>query len=364
MIREVPGEQEHDDGNRRDPGDRQLVREAHRSGEYASRGGVHQDPRCQPRRDRRSRDPHLARARNRLRGRVFRPGSRRAARRPGGRRVPRRARPVHGVVPARGHDRRDCASSGGGRDPSGIRLPRRECGVRSGGRVGGARLDRPAPRRDRGDGLQDRRAWAHARGRRPRRTRLDRSSRGRPRRALDRARDRLSPRGEGIRRRRREGATRRLVGRRGRAGVRDCAQGGPGVLRRSDGLCRALPRRPAPRRGPDPRRRARERHPSRRARLHDPTTSPEARGGDAVARRGRGAACAHRRRRRRGRSSRRLPLGGNHRRAPGRRRLLLLPRDEHASAGRAHRHGGGHRHRHRARAGLDRRRRAAIPWPG
>ena len=46
------------------------------------------------------------------------------------------------------------------------------------------------------------------------------------------------------------------------------------------------------------------------------------------------------------------------------RRLLLLPRDEHAHPGRAHRHRAGHRHRPRPRAGLDRAGRAAIAPPG
>ena len=50
--------------------------------------------------------------------------------------------------------------------------------------------------------------------------------------------------------------------------------------------------RPASRRGADPRRRARDRALPRRARLHDPAAPPEARRGDAVARRRRGAARA------------------------------------------------------------------------
>ncbi len=45
-------------------------------------------------------------------------------------------------------------------------------------------------------------------------------------------------------------------------------------------------------------------------------------------------------------------------------RRVLLPRDEHARSGRAHRHGGGHRHRHRPRADPDRRRRAALGRAG
>ena len=63
------------------------------------------------------------------------------------------------------------------------------------------------------------------------------------------------------------------------------------VLRRRVGLRRAVPRGPAPRRGAGARRRARERHPPRRARLHDPAPPPEADRGDAVAG-GRRPSCA------------------------------------------------------------------------
>ena len=42
------------------------------------------------------------------------------------------------------------------RDPPGLRLPGRERGLRARRRAGRARLDRPAARGDRGDGLEDR----------------------------------------------------------------------------------------------------------------------------------------------------------------------------------------------------------------
>ena len=48
----------------------------------------------------------------------------------------------------------------------------------------------------------------------------------------------------------------------------------------------------------------------------------------------------------------------------GRRARVLLPRDEHPRAGRAHGHRDGDRHRHRARADPDRRRRADLVLPG
>ena len=127
---------------------------------------------------------------------------------------------------------------------------------------------------------------------------------------------------------------------------------------------RAVPRRPSPRGSADPRGRARQRRPSRRARLHDPAAPPEARRGDAVA--GRRARVAREDRRARGRRCPgcRLPVGRDDRRASHRRGRVLLPRDEHARAGRAHRHGGSDRHRHRPRADPDRRRRAALVRSG
>ena len=70
----------------------------------------------------------------------------------------------------------------------------------------------------------------------------------------------------------------RVASERGRARgrLRGRRPRGREVLQRSDRLPRALPRGPAPRRGPGARRLARERHPPRRARLLDPAPPPEA----------------------------------------------------------------------------------------
>ena len=217
-------------------------------------------------------------------------------------------------------------------------------------------MDRPSGRRDRGHGLQDRGSCAHARRRRSGRAGNDGPCPKRRRRARCGRRDRLSGRDQGVRRWRWEGAARRPVARRRRACLRSRSARGRGVLRGLGRVRRAVPRRPAPRRGADPRGRSRQRHPSRRARLHHPAPPPEARRGDALARRRSGAACAHRRARGRGRTCGGVPLGRNDRRASHRGRRVLLPRDEHPRPGRAHGHGGGHRHRHRARAGARRRR--------
>ena len=131
------------------------------------------------------------------------------------------------------------------------------------------------------------------------------------------------------------------------------------VLRRRVGVRREVPRGSAPRRGAGARRRARQRHPPRRARLHDPAPPPEARRGDAVARRRPRAARPDRADRRRCGARGRLPLGGDDRGPARPRRLLLLHGDEHPHPGRAHDHRARLRRRHRARADPDRGGRAA-----
>ena len=175
---------------------------------------------------------------------------------------------------------------------------------------------------------------------------------------------RLAARDQGIRRRRRQGAQGRRRAGGGRARVRVRPPRGRGLLLRRDRLRRAVPRGSAPRRGAGARRRARQRHPPGRAGLHDPAPPPEARRGDAVAGGRRRPARAHRPDRRRRRARRRLPLGGHDRGPSVARRRVLLPGDEHAHPGRAHRHRDGHGRRPRPRAGSHRGRRAAMAAPG
>ena len=125
---------------------------------------------------------------------------------------------------------------------------------------------------------------------RMKRGRACRSSRERPsrsRRLRTRSRlggrDRLSARDQGVLGRRGERAEGGPLARRGRARYSVGAPRGRGLLRRSDRLRRAVPRGSTPRRGAGPGRRARQRRPPRRARLHDPAPPPEAGRGDAVA---------------------------------------------------------------------------------
>src|SRR5437867_4680295 len=199
----------------------------------------------------------------------------------------------------------------------------------------GDRVHRAAGERDRGDGLQDARPRADEAGGRADHPRHDR---GRPRprgRAQDRRRrDRLPDRRQGRRRGRRQGVPRR-DGRVPAAGrVRGGRTRGREVLLRPDRLPRALPPRPAPRRGPGPRRQAWHHDPPGRARLLDPAPPPEAHRGVAGAARRRGDARSHRPD---------LGQGGRGRRLRGRRddrgaaagRRVVLHGDEHARPGRA-----------------------------
>ena len=114
----------------------------------------------------------------------------------------------------------------------------------------------------------------------PRPSRGDRDGRGSDRR---RARDRPAGDDQGVCRRRRQGHARRAERSRGGRGLPPGALGGAIVVRRRPRLRRALHRGAAPCRNPGARRQARQRHPSRRARMLDPAAQPEDRRGVAVA---------------------------------------------------------------------------------
>ena len=242
--------------------------------------------RGESRRDRGPHLPHAARARDRVRGRLLR-------RRPRTRCTSRAADEAYLVGPgpaAESYLRVDrlleaaVACRRGGRPP-GLRVPGGERRRSPRGRERRARLDRPAPGGDRADGLEDG-GTGRACSRRPGSDHPghDRASRLPADEVVPARRgDRIPAPDQGRGRRRRQGDE----GRRRRGGGGAClrvraARGGE-VLRRLVGLRRALPRGSAPRRGPGARRCARQRHPPRRARLHDPAPPPEARRGDAVA---------------------------------------------------------------------------------
>ena len=221
----------------------------------------------------------------------------------------------------------------------------------------------PAARGDRSDGLEDPGAGDHGRGRGADRPRRDRAG-ARPGGGEEAGRGGGLPgRLQGGGRRRRQGIPGRDDAGGPRGGLRGRRPRRREVLLRRPRLRRALPRGPAPRRGPGARRLARERDPPRRARLLDPAPPPEGdRGGPGAARRRRDARADRQDRDRRGRRGR-LPRGRHGRGHAGRRRVLL-PRDEHPGPGRALRDRDGHRDRHRPRADPGRRRRAALDRPG
>ena len=97
------------------------------------------------------------------------------------------------------------------------------------------------------------------------------------------ARDRLSGDDQGFGRRRRQGHAGRPFRRRGSRRLRPRPLGGPSVVRRRPDLHREIHRRSAPYRDPGAGRQARQRHPSRRARMLDPAPEPEGDRGGALA---------------------------------------------------------------------------------
>ena len=140
---------------------------------------------------------------------------------------------------------------------------------------------------------------------------------------------------------------------------------GAGRLRRRHALRRAADRAAAPRRDPDLRRRPRPRRAPVRARVLGAAAASEDHRGKPVA-----GADARRCATRMGDGGGRRGAGGRlpqrrHDRVPARgrrrRRALLLPRDEHAAAGRAPGHRAGDRHRSRARAVAGRDRASRCP---
>ena len=226
------------------------------------------------------------------------------------------------------------------------------------------RLHRSQSEGDRRHGRQDREQEGRRRGQGLDRARPSRRDRGRRSCGEDRRRDRLSRDDQGLRRRRRQGHADRAIEQRGRGGLCAGALGGEVLVRRRPRLHREVHRRSTPHRDPGARRQARQRDLSRRARMLDPAAQSE---GD----RGIAEPAARRRDPRadgdaggRPRQGRRLRF----RRHRGIRRRtgqeLLLPRDEHAPAGRASRDRARHRHRSRRADDPRRRRRAARDRAG
>ena len=202
---------------------------------------------------------------------------------------------------------------------------------------------------------------AHDRRRRALRARLPRRRAGR--RAPDRrgARARLPAAGQGGGRRRRARHAAGARRRRARGGDRRRAARGAERVRRRHADARAADRGRPPHRDPGLRRRARQRDPPRRARLHGAAAAAEGDRGIAVAGRRRRDARGD------GRATRSPPRWPSATSARARSSssstpaaAALLPGDEHAAAGRASGDRDGHRARPRRVAVARRRRRAAA----
>ena len=296
-------------------------------------------PGGEPRRDRRAHLPHLPRARNRD-GCRCRARRRRGTPRPRGRRdrVDRELPPLRGAHPCGGR-------VGRGRDPSRLRLPRRERGLRRRRRRRRPDVGRPA-----GGGAAARRRQAGGEA--------DRGRGGRPGRAHRRAcRARLSAPRQGRGGRRRARDARRAHAGRARRGAGGGRARGRGGVRGRHGLLRAVRRAAAPRRDPAPGRRPRDRDLARRARLLRAAPPPEGAGGVALSRARPGAAGGDECRGDRLRERDRLPER-RHGRVHARRPRVLVPGAERPDPGRASGHRARHRRRPRARAAPGRARRA------
>ena len=314
-----------------------------RGGEFTAHVQAHSD--CQSRRNRlpdhQDRPPHGDRDRRGLfRGRQGRPACRDG-------RYRHRHRPARGgqELPA---DRQDFGGlQGVGRRgrASRLRLPVRARGLPQGAGSRRRRLHRAEPQGHRRHGRQDRVQEGGGRGTRLHRARPSRRDRRRGRGDGDRRGDRLSGDDQGFRRRRRQGHAHCLFQSRGGGRLRALEVGGEVLVRRRPHVHREIHHRSAPHRDPGAGRQARQRHLSRRARMLDPAPQPESdRGGavpllDAATRKKMGEQAValakavgydlrrHRRIRRRSGQE------------------LLLPRNEHAAAGRASGDRTDHRHR-------------------
>ena len=274
------------------------------------------------------------------RRRVLRCRPRRAARRDGRSVVPDRSGPRERLLSLdRGHPRGrpEVALDA---DPPRLRLPRRTGALRHGRRGGRVHVRGSATRGDRALGGQGRGETDRRRGGRPHHPRD--AGAGRRHHGEERgASDRVPTARQGGVRGRRQGHARR-AGRRSTRGVTQ-ARGPRGevVLRPVRGLPRALRRSRATRRGADHRRCEGQRRVPGRARLFRPATPSEAGRGDTVAAVRRRTSRAVRRGRDLAHEGGRLRQRRDGRMRPRRRRLLLLPGDEHADPGRAPRHRDG-----------------------
>ena len=256
-----------------------------------SRGPIDvlEDPHRQPRRDRLPGHPHRPPARDQDRRRVL--GGRRArAARPRRRRgLPHRPGRGKGKLPSRRSHPRGRAHRRRAGDPSRLRLPLGERGLRRGLRARGRRVHRPAGVRDPRDGLEERGEAHHGAGGRTARRRLPRRRAGSGVPAARSRSHRLPGAHQGLRRRRRQGHAHRRGRGRLRRRARLVQARGDVRLRRRPRPRREVPPPAAPHRDPGLRRPPRQLRASLRARLLGPAAPPEGPRGSAGARHDAGA---------------------------------------------------------------------------
>ena len=256
--------------SRRRQGDRQAVRE---------------DPDRQSRRDRAAHPARVPRDGHQDGRRPLRGRPRRQVRAPRRRIGLHRSAAVRAELPARAGDHRRRRGDRRAGDPSGLRLPVRERGLRRQGREVRVRVHRPAPGDDPPDGRQGQREGRDDQGGRAVRARLrGRAARGREGGRAHRARGRLPRDHQGGRRRRRARHARRPHRGRAAAGGDADARGSAVGVRQSGRLHGEVPRQPAPHRDPGAGGRVQERRVPVRARLLDAAAPPEDHRGSAGAR--------------------------------------------------------------------------------
>ncbi len=214
---------------------------------------------------------------------LFRRRQGRAARR-SGRRGGRHRAGAGGAVLSGDREDHRCLQGDRRRSGSpGLRIPLGARGFRRGACQRRDRVHRAERGGDCGDGRQDRVQEIRRQSQGLDRPRFPRHHRGREARAEDRRGNRLSGDDQGLGRRRRQGHAGRPQQSRGCRELHARALRGQGELRRRSGVPREIHRKSAPRRSADPRRQARQPHPSRRARVLDPAAKSESGRGSAVA---------------------------------------------------------------------------------
>ncbi|CAA9391266.1 MAG: Propionyl-CoA carboxylase biotin-containing subunit, partial [uncultured Ramlibacter sp.] len=244
---------------------------------------VHQDPHCQPRRDRLPRHQDRPQDGHQDRGRVLRGRPRRAPRVAGRRGGLPRAGAQPRELPGGRQDHRGLQADRGAGGAPGLRLPVGERGLRAARGGGRHHLHRPQALFDRGHGRQDRVQEAGQRGEGQHHPGVERCHRVGRAGGGDCPGHRLPRDDQGQRRRRRQGPAGGVQRQGGAGGLHLLPQRGAQQLRRRPHLHREVRRGAAPHRDPGAGRQPGPRDLPQRARVLHPAPPPEGDRGGAVA---------------------------------------------------------------------------------